>query len=330
METSDIADFAVAPLTIGEVVATEYRCFFAALGYESRARTVAEELRPRAQRRTAIAFTSPTCIAYADNRTFFGRNGYEIVEIRDEVSVTACASRSIQAEGFNDAEPLRVLIDVSSQTRSWIGQLLSACSAFAIGRTVEIDIIYVLAKYSASDRDELPMRHIGPVSAAFAGWSLDPGRPPAAVVGLGYEKGRALGAVEYLQADESWIFIPKSPISEYLRDVRNANDVLLENTPPRRIAEYDVLDPFETFVAVESLVYGLERNSRPILLPFGPKIFSIVSMLVAMKHETASVWRISSGEPDVPSDRLPSKHMCALRVSFSPQPATTASDPQEM
>ena len=310
-------DFVVAPLSTKEISTTEYSAFICALGYESRARAILERFEPRAQHRVALEFPEPqTGLAFRKNRAAMSDFGCDIRPAQNDARFRAAIQDVFSTLRTESGVPLRVLIDVSSQTRSRIAQLLMHCKRLGRTESFQADIVYALADFSPSDRNELPMQYIEPVCPEFAGVSLDPGRPPTAVVGLGYEVGKALGAVEYLQADESWMFVPESPIGEYLIEVAQANELLLASTPPRRVIRYEVLNPFDTYGILESLVFGLERDSRPMLLPFGPKIFSVVSMLAALKHETASVWRISSGEPERPTDRIASRHVCGLQIRF--------------
>ena len=52
-------------------------------GYERRSRAIAESLCPRAVRRVAVGFTQNRIIDYAENRMWFKKNGFSVVEPSD-------------------------------------------------------------------------------------------------------------------------------------------------------------------------------------------------------------------------------------------------------
>jgi hypothetical protein len=69
---------------------------------------------------------------------------------------------------------------------------------------------------------------------------------------------------------------------------------------------------------LESVVYGLLKSFNVIVLPFGPKIFTLCSLLVAGLHPTVSVWRVSAGGAERPVNRRASGRITCLTVTFAP------------
>ncbi len=134
---------------------------------------------------------------------------------------------------------------------------------------------------------------------------------------FGYEQNRALGAVEHIEASETWCFLPESEIPAYGPVLREANSALLESLPLKRLINYRVQQPFDTFLNLESLIYGLSRTKNPILLPMGPKIFALVSLVVGVLHRDVAVWRVSASVQENPVDRKATGHVCCLSVTIS-------------
>ena len=120
-------------------------------------------------------------------------------------------------------------------------------------------------------------------------------RPPVLVLGLGYENDKAIGAVEYIEPAAIWAFEPTGHDERYSKAIRQANKTLWDVLPQEKRLLYSVYHPFDCFVSLESLTYGLVRESRPILVPFGPKLFAVCCLLVSFAHPMVSVWRVSSG-----------------------------------
>jgi len=210
------------------------------------------------------------------------------------------------------AESLRILLDVSCLSRQLIAQVFAAIAVVARGRTVHLRIAYSLAAYSPSPSVwATPNRTVCPVHPAFSGWNSEgPSLPLDVIVGLGYEKGKALGAVEYLEPRHRWIYVPESPETAYLAEVEKHNKNLIANCKDR-VAQYQLMSPVETYFSLRSLVEGIAMQARPVLLPFGPKLFFAVNLLVAMTVEEAAVWYVN-GESDDYSDRRPSRYSAIM------------------
>jgi hypothetical protein len=186
---------------------------------------------------------------------------------------------------------------------------------------VSIDFVYTPSTFSAPQDDDSPISYCEPVTSAYTGWPVGSDLPTALICGLGYERDRALGVEEYLDAAASWMFFPIGPVPEFVPEVKNANADLLEGFPQDRLIYYDLSHPFNTFARLESLVSGLIDAYRPVVVPLGPKPFALASLLVGIAHSPhVSVWRVSAGQVEEPIDREPVGSLVGLTVS-SRQPA---------
>ncbi len=296
----------------------EYDLFVAAVGFETRSRGVAELLRPVARRRVACAFPDRKVLSHEANRDWYLANGFIVEERSDEKFREWFDAR---LEELKDGDPIlsayRVAIDISSLSKLRLAAMVDSLRRWNGGNSLIVDFMYSVAEFSAPLDAEVSNAHVGPVLKSFAGWSLEPNQPTIAIVGIGYEENKALGAVEHLQVSQVWIFAPISEIPEYEPRLELANSILLELYVSRenRI-DYRVEQPFDCFVALESLTERCLRSSRVVLLPFGPKIFALCALLVACLHSNAAVWRVSAGEAEPAIDRIPSKFFCGLTAEF--------------
>jgi hypothetical protein len=68
---------------------------------------------------------------------------------------------------------------------------------------------------------------------------------------------------------------------------------------------------------MNSLVDTLKPHFNTILIPFGPKLFALMSLLVATLHDDVGVWRVSSGTLEAPVSRKPSGHIISVSVVFT-------------
>jgi hypothetical protein len=293
-----------------------YQVFLAAVGFESRANHVAEFLRPRAKTCTAWGFPDRQEISYQYNWEWYTDNGFKPVVITDAEFRSRCVALF---QELTQAEvDVSVLVDISSLSRFRIATIIDIARRAKWRKPARIDFVYCVGAYSPPSEEFIPNRHVAPVLPSFAGWSPEPGEPPMAVVGLGYEQDKALGAVEHVQAAGIWAFFPESTEEKYIKSLEEANAAFLDLIPKSRVLRYNVQKPFDCFVHIEQIVYqGLQR-SGVVLFPFGPKIFTVLCLGVACIHPHAAVWRVSPGIGEPASDRAPTDHFTGLTLIFEP------------
>ena len=297
---------------------THYECFFAAAGYETRATHIAQGV-VQYEKGIAVGFDSNMVLSYENNRRWFVGNEFDFIQVPDS-DFEAWFRDVVSNEIENGCK--RLAIDVSCFNRFRLASMINVLKNLNIESDLQVDFLYNIAAYSSPPDYIAPNVHIGPVIDAFAGWSVEPEQTVTAVVGVGYEEDRGLGAVEHVQASTVWAYVPFSLIHEYEHAVREANATLFDLVPASRRIPYPVHDPYLTFVMIEGLVYKSLLQSGVIIFPFGPKIFAVCSLLAATVHPDAAVWRVSPGDLHEPTDRLPSDHSCGLSVKYSAQQMT--------
>jgi hypothetical protein len=195
-----------------------------------------------------------------------------------------------------------VLLDISSCSRSVLATILLRLDAIA-NEGVDLTCAYALSEWFEAPSDELPSSVSEPVIGDLSGWSDDLSNPPCAVIGLGFEPGRALGSIDYLEVPEVRLFIPEGPEPRFRAAVLKANEMLLDVNGNRAI-RYDVRNPEDLYQKLKSLILGLRTSYRPIVIPLGPKMFAVVAMLLAIElAPLICVWRVSAGSGEEVADR---------------------------
>ena len=217
-----------------------------------------------------------------------------------------------------------ILIDVSCLSRHHIGALFAAVKQLANQGPVDLQIAYGLARFvKPSPQWSSAIRRIAPVNDDFTGWTAAPDKPIELVVSLGYEKGKAIGAAEYLEPGETWLFVPTSPEGKYLKEVQAQNKDLLQERDGKQLV-YQVLSPVDAYHSLLSLVRGMRHVARPILLPFGPRVFFGLSLLVAMIIEEAAVWFVDAENTSNTDLGQPSPYAVIMSCRIEPTNSTTA------
>lgn len=226
--------------------------------------------------------------------------------------------RALEVMG-SSKEVVRLLVDVSAFPRRVLASLLNVVRNSVIsGVPVELTIGYRLAEFSKPNEEAPPPnKRVAPVHPDLAGWPKSPGLPVHLIVGLGYEQGKALGAVEYIQPTYVSLFSPLSPEPRFAEEVNVRNHPLLINVDHSSVFSYQVLEPAAQISQLSSMLASLVRTRRPVLLPFGPKVFFAVCVLLSFGFPEVSVWHVSGEDQDPVETLKPSPHSAYMTLTLA-------------
>jgi hypothetical protein len=304
--------------TLSEAPRDFYEVIIATLGYERRARAVSEALGP-APHLAACGFERDQEHAYADNRAWFSDHGFRVEEKREEKFGEWLASwlpGAIAASSSEEAAA-KIAVDISSMTRYRIACALQTALALSRQRPLQVDFLYAPADYHDPPAEPDFTASIEPVTPFFKGWPVDPALPATALIGLGYEIDKAIGAKEYLELKDIWAFVSEGGDPRYAEKVQEANELLWDELDQDQIIRYPIADPYGAFLQLESHLFGILARGRALMLPMGPKIFALCSMVAALHHyPQVGVWRVRQRETPVP--RFASGELFGLTLRLIP------------
>src|SRR5690242_12559941 len=139
-----------------------YDIFFATVGFEQRARYIAETLPIDARKYVACAFADRKEYDYYKNMSWFQGKGYEIAEIEDS-EFLAWFATTVNAAREVDAEAYRFAVDISSSSRLRLAAMVEALRALGEAVPICVDFLYSLAQFSPPLQSEAPNVYVGPV-----------------------------------------------------------------------------------------------------------------------------------------------------------------------
>jgi hypothetical protein len=273
--------------------------FIACLGYEERSSYIAREACISGKQCLAVGFDYGHVLAYEWNRKWYSENGFTVFECSDAEFEDSLRCK-VELKGVTD-----ILVDVSSFSRFRIAALMAYFTDCEPEQPFRIHFLYAVAAFSKPNIKSQPVLETAPIHSHFAGWPTDPGEPLSCIVGLGYEEGKAIGAIEFLEAGPVWLFRPIGWDGRFIRWVDKVNADLLSHIPQSRVFDYALASPFSAYRRLDSLVKGLCNGGRVAILPFGPKLFSVLALLVSLAHpRDVSIWRVSAGALEQPVRRV--------------------------
>lgn len=293
-----------------------YDLFLCALGFEDRSTFI---LRSGidAERRAAFPFNSMRVGAFRNNLQVARAVGAEVHESESDDRFRALMA-NLLASATRAHESATIAVDISSFTRVRLAHIVKALEVASGSTRIEVDFLYAPARFSPPPTTVEGMLEAGPVTPEFRGSMRRVSIPLTAVIGLGYEPQRALGAFELLEPADTWAFLPSSDNRRYDESLQTANSSLLDLIPDGQVLTYNVRDAADTYYRLESFVFTMKTHNRLALVPMGPKIFALCCLLIGANHEAArpAVWRIGERAQSVHESEADG-HIVALRATIS-------------
>jgi hypothetical protein len=306
------------PINPGELSTTDYDGVFATLGYEERASYIANRFQLRSHNYHALAFSYGRDLAYDGNKKIFEAHDYSIDEIAESLYYEWLIER-LRGECKKSVEPVRLLFDISSMTRRRIAASVAAIIEADLQSVMVVDFAYAYAVYSPPPEKLGPVVSSGIILDFFKGATTDPERPIVAICGLGYELDRAVGVIEDLEPVKIWAFHPTGHDVRFDKAIRNSNETLWELISHSHVLNYNIGRPMDLVIDLESVTFGAQTEGRVVIIPFGPKIFTLAACLVGLIHRDVMIWRVSAESRVPPSNQAASGKVVALRLRIVPR-----------
>lgn len=289
--------------------------FIGASGYEARATHAWGKIRNlRIPRRCVLGFQDRRSGNRAENDWVFENSGVQIVPAYgdDCEQARSLIRREIEASG---GDHVRVLLDYSSMTRAWYSGLLSGIEEVQGKARVEVWFSYSPAKFE--DPLESPANACAGPLGDYCGLDL-PEKPSALVVGLGYERYRSLGLLQYVDPAIAFASYTEPAMDErFSRTVLVNNGPMLQRLPSSHIYRHPMDDLQRTGNMLRSLCEGLCDDYRVILAPLGVKPFALLCLLLARQLSGLDVWRVSAGVKAEPQQRIALGPLLVLETIFA-------------
>jgi hypothetical protein len=272
-----------------------------ACGYEHRSQGITSLMTRLPEVKYALCFREfAQAVAREENEAYFEGRQFQLHDVssNDPRLVQSIFDRLILS--LNTDGPT-IVVDISTMTRSWHGALISQLRMANYGKLITTIFAYVPSVFQKPPAQVVANEFVTPVEG-FAALS-SPEFPVAAIIGLGYEKEGALGLQQLLDPAKTVLFVPNGGDNDrYYTEVQKNNKEILARTLAENIFDYSIAEPSATFATLASLIGGLREAYRIVLTSLGPKIFGLISFLLATQFSDVSVWRVSSGIHGQPRD----------------------------
>lgn len=283
-------------------------------GYESRSRYLCKSYKLNARKKVVLGFDNYTDLATRKtNDLTFKITGYESILSSGDSEKEVFDSLNFLLE--LNKESINILVDYSSMTRIWYAAVLKFISLNDFSKSsVNIYFSYSFSQFVLPPTEPSFNRHVGPIEG-FYQISI-PDRPTAVIIGLGYVESRAYGLAEYFDVEPHLFIADNSISSDYYNHVISNNSDLLQTVKNDNIFTYPLNNMVYTETLLSHLCRELKNNYRIVLAPCGPKPFTLLCLVTALRNNFIDVWRISAGIGEQPIDKKASGKILLYCVNF--------------
>jgi hypothetical protein len=262
----------------GAVSAIQSDALIFAVGYEKRARVIAQLSIWKPSNVLGVVYRSGHIFSFEENRRIADQNGFrtvsdDLAEIGDAVSRLVLDLRGNQPS-------IRIAVDVSAMDRS----VMAECILSIVGLlrpTDSILLLYTPAVFQKPSLNLHPIKAYGPVHPKLSGNVGDPSWSTALILGVGYDYGVSLSILDSHEADINFIFSPFGFDSAYDEEVKTANFDFDFGERVYWHRGYNIADICSLYTTLNNIIYPMIHNHNIVIAPMGPKIFSASCILVA-------------------------------------------------
>ena len=229
----------------------------------------------------------------------------------DDLIKTICKSSS--------GREITLLVDYSCMPRLWFASILDSITRNDFhAKEIKVFFSYTPKKFSLKT-GKSTLKYLGPMIVSKD--HLKKSKPIALVVGLDNSFKSTLELVNKLNPSTILAFIPEnSHDPEYTASVLEHNIKLLEILDKNNIIRYEALDPDGINSVLTSRCLDLRLKHEVVIVPQGPKSFSLVSSLLSIRYPDIKLWEIiKAGNPEDPNNGAAEGEPVVLKVSFCPE-----------
>ncbi|WP_417237494.1 hypothetical protein [Bizionia paragorgiae] len=269
-------------LEVEELIGEKIDLFLLASNHEDRVLTAYEKINKKNKILKTVS------LSYERNCIELEKEGIESVIIEGHQQVSGLLDKEL---GGSCLDEFVMVVDYSCMTKSWYYTVILYLKKKRTDfNSIKVYFVYTPSKYnepkppkSNTEIAPLPGKYIVPTD-----------KPKALIVCLGYEQSKAEGIIEHLDPKEYYIFYSEPALDQrFTKKIKENNLALLNRS--ENVISFPINDLRFLERELTSLYYLLKDEYSIIIAPLGPKPFTLVSMLMAIRYRDIDIWRVGSG-----------------------------------
>jgi hypothetical protein len=290
-------------------------CFIASCGYQPRCHYLAEKISASVAKKFLLTTDeSDQKPSHCKHMDIFKRLGFK--NYYTAINESRVIEDLIQEICNIPAAHLNILLDYSSMPKKWYALIIDSISR----NNFRSKNINLYLSYTPKLFDRKPVKnsidYIGPM--LFNKDNLRDKKPVSMIASLDINNNYIMEAINKVKPQKLLAFIPKCAHDpEYTRLVIDKNKALLDRLDNSSIITYDANHPEEINSVLTSHCLDERVTSEVLIVPQGPKTFSMMSLLLSVRYPDIKLWEIVIKDPKADPDHgLPAANPIIVKVSF--------------
>lgn len=283
--------------------------FITSLGYESRSTSISRMLEHFRCRKIALVDSQlPKVLSYENNRSYFLDSGFEIMEVEG-------GSPDIGSIlGQPRSDDMRLICDCTSMSQKWYYELFRWFSESQEDYgSATVRLTYTMAGY-VEPGPPARVRRIKEFTGAENREGKNKKR--AMLLGLSHEKNMSESIHRMIRPDLLYLFYADPPADkQFVEKLFINNHSLIDGTPIRNLVAYPIRNGQLIYQSLVETILPLRNEYTIHLVPQGPKIFSVASMLVHLSYPDTII-SYPELKKSIPVDRQSFDEPVVLDIQF--------------
>jgi hypothetical protein len=214
-----------------------------------------------------------------------------------------------------EAHHINIVIDYSCMSKKWYAMIIDSMTK----NTYQAERIHLFFSYTPKIFDKKKLKknidYIGPI--LFNRDNLRDVKPVSMIASLDINPNSILEAVSKVKPQKILAFVPQCAHDpEYTQLVVERNRDLLERLDSNSIIHYDMDRPEDINTLLTSYCLDQRIASEVMILPQGPKTFSMMSLLLSVRYPDVKLWEIIMREQAQCESETPVNDPIIVKTSF--------------
>lgn len=292
----------------GEVPAFDPDLFIAGSGYESRSTCIPKYLNDPGKKNVVLAFSDHLKEpARAENDRYFREHGYECFLVKpfgqpDFPSIFK----------GHDQDHIRVLIDITLMTRRWYDSFLNYLHGNDSYQKAEVRISYCPAHFykPVAYRRRVTLHNF--TLNGSQSHHAKQHKKTALIMGLGNDKGVGQSVYNLVKPDHMLLLYADPAVHKsYVENIFVNNHSIIKQVDIQNLVHYPLRDTEKLYKTFLEMILPLREEYNVVIVPQGPKIFSLLSMVFHLNYPDVTV-----SYPEYKVRGVPDKKSAADHISL--------------
>lgn len=305
----------IHPQKLAEI---DFHFFIGASGFEKRCPFLVANFEVKARRFIVLAFREKaTDLQRKVNDDFFKERNYEILQFSGEENVSLNKIINPETSVDPSAKEINIIVDYSCMTKKWYASIISEL----VANEDDKNVYHLFFSYTpAVFRPPAKARSFRLRESLLGNRTANKenGKPVALIIGLGTDKKKAEYIAKNIKHQELVLMYTDPAINkEYVKNLLQNNQDLINSVDIRNFISFPIQNLEKTNRILVNLVLELRLKYKVIIAPMGPKVFTLVSLLIASRYPDVEVKRFSSGGNENVYPKEPASDPIILKTTFS-------------